>query len=96
MQYCEDDTEWDPHEDDFIDVFQELFEFSLMECARVYWINRETKGDSWQDITPDELRFRVHNEIEEFKETKPGSGQEYNELIDLVNIALMLIDRLAK
>lgn len=87
--------EYDPHEDDFIDIFNELFEGALMEAARVYAMHREAKGDSWQEMDIHELRKILSTAvIEWFTAYVDEDKNEYNELLDIINVALMLAQRL--
>ena len=88
--------EYDPHEDDFIDIFNELFEGALMEAARVYAMHREAKGDSWQEMDIDRIRSLLRGEVLEWRWVRNlgNKTREYNELLDIINVALMLAQRL--
>jgi len=88
---CDDDA---PN-DDFIDIFNELFDFSLMLVAHKYHSHRAKKGDSWQHMSPGELRTKINEEFGEFILTKNGSSDEYEELLDFVLVGLMLIEQLS-
>jgi len=94
QSHYEDDFDPDEYRD--LEEFEELFQFALMEMASVYASHREKKGDSWQQEIPDYLRFRFHQELEEYKAAKPNSSPEYSELIDILNVGLMLLTRLAE
>ncbi len=42
------------------------------------------------------LYYRLREEIEEFSHSEENSKEEYNELVDVINMALMLATRLKK
>ena len=86
---------YDPHEDDDMDTFVKLFNFSLSEMARVYMMHRKEKGDSWQNAHPEELRTKLKEEIGELSKAKRNTSEEYHELTDLLNVGFMLLERLA-
>lgn len=75
-------------------AFHKVFAKALTDCASVYCHHRKEKGDSWQQETPGWLRERLSEEISEYEGTTPGSEQEYHELIDVINVALMLLEQM--
>ena len=87
---------YDPNEDWDMDVFNETFEHTLFWLYNVYSIHRETKGDSWQEMSPEQLRILLNQEIEEYNAAPRGAHAEVNELLDVILIAMMLVERLAK
>lgn len=85
---------YDPHEDDYWDIFCELFGDALSDVANLYSIHRKAKGDSWQEMDIRDLRSRLSTEFAEWVGCKDAGLCEYNELLDVVNMALMLAQRL--
>lgn len=77
-----------------MDIFSEVFNFALGEMATIYKSRRELKGDSWQDMTPGELRVLFDHEIEEYNAANGNSLQELYEITDILNVGFMLYTRL--
>ena len=75
------------------EIFCELFDHALREAARVYEKHRATKDDSWQQMRPDELRLSLH---ETMRKWHPDTPLEYGILLDVINVALMLVTKLAQ
>ena len=85
----------DTAEDDDVDIFRELFKFSLSEMARVYKMHKEQKRDSWKKAPVEYLRIRLEEEMKEWSDSVDDSSAEYNEIIDILNVGFMLLERLA-
>jgi len=77
-----------------IDIFNEVFEFPLLKMAQEYARHRDDKGDSWKTMNPAQLRNLFYHEIAEYNQAPRGTLAEYHELIDIINIGLMLLERL--
>lgn len=94
--YFDDDPGYEEPTDEELEIFEEIFEFPLMEMARVYGMHRAEKGDSWKGMSVEQLRYIFNQEMEEYLAANSGSRQEYNELIDILNVGFMLLTRLAE
>ena len=72
---------------DFLEVLQ--------EAQIEYLIKKEQYGESWKSMEFWQLEKRLE---EEFKEYQQADNQlmEYHELIDVINVACMLAERLRK
>jgi hypothetical protein len=94
----EPDDEPDPHEEDYMDIFLEQFDFALDRMATVYSVNRGEKGDSWRtdECSVEYLRDKLREEMTEWWATKKGSYKEINELTDILNVGLMLLTKLVE
>ena len=86
-EYYEDTDDDDRDEDWDMDVFNETFEHTLFWLYNVYSIHRETKGDSWREMTPERLRILLNQEIEEYNAAPRGAHAEVNELLDVILVA---------
>jgi NTP pyrophosphatase (non-canonical NTP hydrolase) len=80
---------------DDMDVFTNQFDHALLCMARTYAQHRETKGDSWKEMTPEQLRIRLADEIEEYVDAV-DTPNEHQELIDVLNVGLMLLEKLRR
>ena len=83
-------------EDDVFDIFAELFDNSLFALAVMYDIRRAAKGDTWKEMSADELRGLLAEEYAEYSATENGTYIERNELIDVALVALMLVEKLTQ
>lgn len=89
-------------QDDFITMFWYVIDSAVntynqhkvgMVCSRGGGI-KEGKGDSWQDMSIDELRSLVCKEYFEFTATKDNTNDECHELIDLILVSMMMCEKL--
>lgn len=64
----------------------------LVDCKKKYDLRRERYGDTWRNITIPELRKKLNEEIDELQTTF-SDDNEYEELLDVINMALMLATR---
>lgn len=68
---------------------------TIMDCQEVLNRHRKKKGKSWKTCDIDFLREKLEEEIQEWKDIPFGQlEEEYNELIDIINVATMLAERL--
>jgi len=64
----------------------------LTDCNLKYKHKMPEYGDSWKKMPLEHLYNRLDEEFFEFSNSKPS--EEYGELIDIINIALMLATRI--
>lgn len=74
----------------------EDFAQALADAKQVYDYHAIKKGDGWKDCSIKFLFGKLTEEYEEFMESTPKSEEEYREVLDIVNVALMLAARLRK
>lgn len=73
----------------------EMFKDVLMQCQLKYDKHEDEKGDSWkEECTIHYLNTKLIYEIEEFCSAHTHSQEEFNELIDVILVAMMLAQRL--
>lgn len=66
---------------------------TIKACQRVFDRHSEEKGESWKTCDIQFLRNKLAEELDEFAESN-FEEQQYNELLDVINIAVMLAERL--
>ena len=69
---------------------------TLIDCQKVLNYHSNKKGDSWKIVPIDFLKLRLNEEYKEWVDCKEDLKREYCELIDIINIAVMLAERLRK
>ena len=66
-----------------------------MDCQEVLDKHSKKKGESWKTCDIDFLREKLEEEVQEWKDIPFRQlEEEYNELIDIINVATMLAERL--
>ena len=69
------------------------FEKILKDCEEKFNSKKEKYGDSWKTMSLERLWAKLEEELEELEHT--GTSKEsYNEIIDVINCALMFAFRL--
>ena len=71
--------------------FNEDFLRVIMDCKKKYDSKLSIYGESWKTCNLDFLRNRLDGE---YKEWTNEETNEYDELIDIINVALMTAKRL--
>lgn len=76
-------------------LFDGSFDDVLKDADKVYQSHKPKKGESWKTVDVQYLRNRLSEEIvEALKEG--GDIDEYSELLDTINLALMLARRVKR
>lgn len=68
------------------------FESVLLDAHGKYVEKKKQYADTWKDMPIEKLRARFTEEVNELHNTL-DRRQEYNELLDVINIACMLAER---
>lgn len=74
-------------------MYQNQFDSVLEEAKKKYEDKKVEYGESWKQMTPFELATRLFKEMEEFGNVE-NNDEAYQEVLDVVNVALMLGVRL--
>jgi len=72
------------------------FEFVLIDAMKKFESKRKKYKDSWKECSLDILRNKLDEEYEEWGEVKYIKLKEYDELLDIINVALMLAERIKR
>lgn len=75
------------------EIFDGNFNNILLNANVKYQLRKEKYGESWKDMSIMDLKVRLYQEISEFR-TASNNKEQYNELIDIINISLMLSKKL--
>lgn len=73
--------------------FNESFLKVLCDCQKKYNSKIPEYGESWKDCSIPFLDQRLFDEIAEYDSAKTNK-RSYEELVDVINVALMLATRL--
>lgn len=72
---------------------EEEFRQVLIDALNKYDSKKKEYGDSWKYMQPYRLRERLKEEYLEWYKTNKSKQEEYDELLDIINCALMIAVR---
>lgn len=75
--------------------FDNNFDGVLIDANLKYQQKKREYGESWKNVSKEQLMQRLLKEIEELKDADTNT-QKYKETIDVVNISLMLACRIIR
>lgn len=70
---------------------------TIKDCQKVFNCHNKDKGNSWKKCAIDFLRDKLDEEYQEFEQAYHRDYDEehqYEELLDVINVAVMLAERL--
>lgn len=79
--------------DEIWNDYADNFNHVLFDAAKKYDLKKSLKAESWKTLPLHSLRFNMCDEIGEWLVAR-GLDNEYDELLDVVNLALMLAERI--
>lgn len=73
--------------------YAELFKNAIAHLQKTYDMHVPTKGHSWMTSAPDFLRCKMIEEFDEWFHDL-DTERENGEITDIINVAMMLLERL--
>lgn len=68
---------------------------TILDCQKVLDKHHKKKGDSWKTCDIQDLRNKLDEEFKEYLSIHISDAEEeYKELLDVINVATMLAERL--
>ena len=74
-------------------LYDDNFDGVLSDADNIYQNKKREYGESWKDMSEEQLTRRLETEIQELREAK-GLRSKYKECLDVINVTLMLAKRL--